>query len=160
MLYLIWYAHTNSFRHWTADSCEFVWLSSKKSQYSIYNQKGQQVFALQKFQNLSKNVHVFCHVSSLTMRSALELKSYVSYCCCGLGSSYLGKYVSARLNFVDFVKPSCPWVHGRLNINRSTFAPSHPPTSVTLRLIIGISLTQRDLFWTKIRWFCGSLPLN
>lgn len=45
---------------------------------------------------------------------------------------YLGKNASAGLNFVDFVKPSCPWIHGRLNINRSTFALSHPPTSVTL----------------------------
>lgn len=63
---------------------------------------------------------------------------------------YLGKYAPAGLNFVDFVKPSCPWIHGRLNINDlHLLCPTHLHLLLSFRNILkpkGFILNKNQMF--------------
>lgn len=123
-LYLIWCAHANSFRRWTADSCVlFGWGTKPRSISTYVIKKGQKVVALQNFQSLSKNIHTHC---SFFDHAFLFCIKELPFWCCGLSSSKLcGQICLSWALLCWHCEVSCPWIHGRLNINQSAFVLSH-----------------------------------
>lgn len=108
----------------TREFCFVV--GQKQSQYSIYKQKRS--LHWKTFKAFPKIHTLFRLVPSLATCSSLVCKELPSYVLLMLWSEFLKVIWSASLSWALLCwlcEVSCPWIHGRLNINRSAFVLSY-----------------------------------